>query len=65
MTKIITYKVEDIFKDIEGDEDNVLMNIPPEVAERMGWQPGDVLKIAVEDGNIVITKVEKDTNGEG
>jgi AbrB family looped-hinge helix DNA binding protein len=62
MTKIITYKAEDIFKDIEGDEDNVLMNIPPEIAERMGWQPGDVLKITVEDGNIVITKVEKDIN---
>jgi len=62
MTKIITYKVEDIFKDIEGDKDNVLMNIPPEIAERMGWQPGDVLRINVEDGNIVITKVEKDSN---
>lgn len=64
MTKIITYKVEDVFEDIEGDDKNVLMNIPPEVAERMGWQPGDVLKITAEDGNIVITKVDKDTNGE-
>lgn len=64
MTKTITYKVEDIFQDIEDDENNVLMNIPPEIAERLGWQPGDVLKITVEDGNIVITKVEKDTNVE-
>lgn len=61
MTKIITYKVEDIFQDIEGDPDNVLMNIPPEVSERMGWQPGDKLKITVEDGVISITKV-KETN---
>lgn len=61
--KMITYKVEDIFEDIEGDNDNVLMNIPPEVAEKMGWQPGDVLHIVVEDGNIVITKAEKDKNG--
>lgn len=60
MTKIITYKVEDIFQDIEGDDKNVLMNIPPEVAERMGWQPGDILKITVEDGQISITK--KDLN---
>jgi len=59
MTKIITYKVEDIFEDIEGDDKNVLMNIPPEVSERMGWEPGDVLKIAVEDGNITITKVKE------
>lgn len=64
MTKIITYKVEDVFEDIEGDDKNVLMNIPPEIAERMGWQPGDVLKIIVEDGNIVINKIDKDANGE-
>ena len=31
MTKVITYKAEDIFEDIEGDEENVLMNIPPEI----------------------------------
>ena len=63
MSKVITYKVEDIFQDIDGDDDNVLMNIPPEIAERMGWQPGDVLKINVEDGNIVLTKSSKEDNG--
>jgi hypothetical protein len=36
MSKIITYKVEDIFEDIEGDPENVNMNIPPENPERMG-----------------------------
>tara|TARA_B110000858_G_C17718143_1_gene433911 strand:+ start:912 stop:1097 length:186 start_codon:yes stop_codon:yes gene_type:complete len=51
------YKVEDIFEDIENDPDNVLMNIPPEIAERMGWNPGDTLKIIVEKGVISITKV--------
>ena len=55
------YKVEDIFEDIENDPDNVLMNIPPEIAERMGWNPGDTLKIIVEKGVISITKVN---NGE-
>lgn len=59
MNDMITYKVEDIFEDIEGDDKNVLMNIPPEVSERMGWAPGDTLKITVENGNIVITKVEE------
>ena len=62
MTKIITYKVEDIFEDIEGDDKNVLMNIPPEAAERAGWKPGDILKITVEDGQISITK--KEQNGQ-
>jgi len=60
MTKVITYKVEDIFEDIAGDDENVLMNIPPEVSERMGWKPGDVLKITVEDGVISISKKDND-----
>lgn len=58
MTKTITYNVEDIFQDIEGDKDNVLMTIPPEIAEQMGWKPGDVLSIKTEEaGSISITKV--------
>lgn len=60
-SKIITYKVEDIFEDIDGDDKNVLMNIPPEISERMGWMPGDTLKITTEDGNIVIQKKEENT----
>lgn len=58
---MLEYKVEDIFEDIEGDEENVLMNIPPEIREQMGWEPGDVLRITVEEGSIVLEKVE---NGE-
>jgi hypothetical protein len=56
MTKVITYKAEDIFEDIDGDEENVLMNIPLEILERMGWGPGDTLNISVEDGVISISK---------
>ena len=55
---MLEYKVEDIFEDIEGDPDNVIMNIPPEISEQMGWQPGDTLKINIERGVISITKVE-------
>ena len=62
MSKVITYKVEDIFHDIEGDDKNMNMTIPPEVSERMGWVEGDILKITVENGQISITK--KDTDGE-
>lgn len=58
MTKVITYKAEDIFEEIEGDEENVLMNIPPEILERMDWAEGDVLNIKAEDGVITITKKE-------
>jgi len=52
------YKVEDIFEDIDGDPENVLMNIPEEVSEKMGWEPGDTLKIKIEKGVITITKVD-------
>jgi hypothetical protein len=52
------YNSEDIFQEIDGNKDNVLMNIPPEIAEKMGWQPGDVLQIKIEEsGGISITKV--------
>ena len=60
MSKIITYKVEDIFEDIEGDDKNVNRTIPPEISERMGWTEGDILKITVEDGQISISKKEPD-----
>ena len=59
MTKVITYKADDIFENIEGDDDNVLMNIPPEILGRMGWAPGDTLNISVEDGVISISKKDK------
>lgn len=58
---MITYKVEDIFEDIEGDPDNVRMTIPPEVLEQMGWKEGDTLIISTDDNGIIITL--KESNG--
>jgi antitoxin component of MazEF toxin-antitoxin module len=60
MTLSASYKVEDIFEDIEGDAENILMNIPPEVLKEMGWKEGDVLQIEVSDGIVSITKKGKD-----
>lgn len=57
MTKVTTYKAEDIFEEIADDPENVLMNIPPEVIEQMNWKPGDKLSVSVKDGQITITKV--------
>lgn len=54
-----TYSAEEIFQDIDGDPNNILMTIPPEIAEQLGWKPGDVLRItAKEEGGISIEKVE-------
>ena len=50
------YAVEEIFEDIPGDPDNVIMKIPPEVLEKMGWEEGTVLDITLEDGAISIKK---------
>ena len=57
--KNIIYKAEDIFHDIDGDDKNVNMTIPPEVLEHMGWEPGDTVVVEVKDGQLSLTK--KDT----
>lgn len=51
-----TYDVDEIFQDIEDDEDLCLMVIPQEVLDVTGWVPGDTLSISVENNSIVITK---------
>lgn len=53
-----TYKYEEVFQDIEGDPDNVLLTFPPEVLEQAGWQEGDSLRLEVVDGNLVIEKIK-------
>jgi len=55
MTKL-TYTVEELFEDIDGDPDNVMLKIPPEICEAQGWKEGDVLNITVENGALIITK---------
>lgn len=60
MVNKTVYNVDEIFEDDPENPDNVLMKIPDEIAERMGWKPGDVLKITTEEGSIVI---EKKDNG--
>ena len=52
-----TYTVEELFEDIPGDEDNVMMKIPPEICEAQGWVEGDTINIVVEDGKMILSKV--------
>lgn len=55
----LTFPVEEIFQDIEGDPDNVLMNIPEQIMQRMGWKEGDTIRVeASEEGFLTITKVD-------
>lgn len=52
----LTFTVDDIFEDIPGDPDNVVMKIPPEVIEQTGWKEGDTLRIELQEGSIVLSK---------
>ena len=53
-----TYLVEELFQDIEGDPDNVILNIPPEICESQGWKEGDTIKFRVENGSLFLEKVQ-------
>lgn len=50
------FNAEDIFEDIPGDPDNVVLKFPPELLEQVGWKEGDTLNIQLEEGALVITK---------
>lgn len=56
MEKFI-FTAEEIFEDIPGDPDNVILKFPDEVLKQTGWKEGDTLDVKIEDGNLVITKV--------
>lgn len=50
------FTAEEIFEEIPGDPDNVMLKFPPELLEQTGWKEGDTLNIQVEDGALVISK---------
>lgn len=52
----MTFAAEEIFEEIPGDPDNVIMNIPEEIRTKLGWVEGDILTVTAEDGAITITK---------
>lgn len=52
----MVFNAEDIFEDIPGDPDNVILKFPPELLAQTGWKEGDTLDITEEDGALVIKK---------
>jgi hypothetical protein len=54
MNKVFNY--EDIFEDIPGDPDNILLKFPPEMLEETGWKEGDTIKIEIVNGSLHISK---------
>ena len=51
------FTAEDIFQEIPGDPENVMMKFPDEVLALTGWKEGDTLDIKLEDGKIIVNKV--------
>lgn len=52
----LTFLAEEIFQDIPGDPDNVIMTIPPEICKSQGWKEGDIISITLEDGKLILSK---------
>ena len=55
-----TYLAEDLFEDIPGDPNNIMFKIPPEICESAGWKEGDSVRVSVEDGQMIIKKIDDD-----
>lgn len=56
-----TYKVDDIFQEIPDDPKNLIMNLPPEICEEVGLEPGDTVKILIGDqGTLIIEKLKEE-----
>lgn len=51
-----TYSYEEIFSEIEGDAENVMMTIPPEILDHMNLKVGDTLNMKVENESLVLSK---------
>ena len=52
----MVFNAEEIFEDIPGDPDNVILKFPPQLLEQVGWKEGDTLNITLEEGALVISK---------
>lgn len=52
-----TYKVEDIFQDIEGDNEYCLMVIPEEIMTLAGFKIGDRVSIEVLNQTLLIKRI--------
>lgn len=52
-----TWKVDDIFQDIEGDPDNVMMTIPDEIIKYLDLKADDRIQVRVNSTGLIIQKV--------
>jgi hypothetical protein len=55
------YNYDDIFEEIPGDPDHILLKFPPEMLEGLDWQPGDVLQLELINGSLHVRKKDDST----
>jgi hypothetical protein len=53
-----TYLYEEIFQEIEGDPDNLMLTVPEEY--RQGWLEGDTISIVVKDDTLILRNLSKE-----
>lgn len=56
-----TYKVDEIFENIPGDPDNVIMKIPPELEKELGWLVDDTINITLDGNSIILSNISHQT----
>jgi hypothetical protein len=49
MSKSKMYSYEELFQEIPGDTENILLKFPQEFLEETGWSEGTVVSVTVED----------------
>lgn len=53
------YAMTSIFFDIEGDSENVMLQLPPEILEEAGFNEGDTISVDQrDDGSLSLKKVD-------
>jgi hypothetical protein len=56
------YNVDDLFKDIPDNPDEILFKIPDEIIAEAGWQEGDEIEINSEGQTLVLKKKDVAVN---
>ena len=56
MSKTGIYKYEDLFQEIPGDEENVVLTLPDDVMASASFKEGDEVDVTIENNCIVIKK---------
>lgn len=56
LDKIYTANVVEIC-----DNGDAILELPPELCEDMGWKVGDTLDISLDNGEVILKKIENQT----